>query len=153
MNEDLTWTNVSAAIWNMVESEIGFVEANMLSMGPLFVKLHSQVLKPLYLYVKQNAARSGTRIILYGSSTINGSGFIDDDATGERSQIMTASRSHENCPTRESFSMYTIIVRTNLEQILGRRDSLKMGEWGRWRNETFLFSAEKLGKEAAADAM
>lgn len=118
MNEDLTWTNVSAAIWNMVESEIGFVAANMLSMGPLFVKLHSQVLKPLHLYVRQKAACSRTRIILYRRSTINGSGFIDDDAAGERSQIMTAGRSHENNPTRETFSMYTIMVRTNLEQIL-----------------------------------
>ena len=39
MIDDITWTNVDVAVWNMVEAHIGCVAANIPLMGPLFSRL------------------------------------------------------------------------------------------------------------------
>ncbi|KAL9129612.1 MAG: hypothetical protein Q9217_001968 [Psora testacea] len=37
--EDVTWSNVDVAVWNIVESHIGCVAANISLMGPIFTRL------------------------------------------------------------------------------------------------------------------
>lgn len=117
-SEDLTYTNVSPAIWNMVESEIGFVAANLLSMGPLFGRIRAQVPKLRQLYSKQAVSESAgsTGYALNRQSTIGGSGLMNHNTQGGGSQTVTAARSHGNSSRGEAFPMDVITVRTNPEQ-------------------------------------
>lgn len=118
-SEDLTFTNVSPALWNMVESEIGFVAANLLSMGPLFGRIRAQVPKLRQLYAKQAGVSKSAGSIGYAMnrrSTIGGSGLMNHNTNGGGSQTVTASRSHGNSSRGEAFPMDVITASTNLEQ-------------------------------------
>lgn len=117
--KDLTWTNVGPIIWNMVESEIGFVVGNLLSMGPLIGRIRTQAPKPRHPYFKQedesNSAAS-KKSALKQRCPMDGSGLGKFDARGGGFQTVTAGRSDDNRSTEEAFPMDAIIVRTNVEQ-------------------------------------
>lgn len=89
----------------MVESEIGFVVGNMLSMGSLRGKIRAHV--PNQDLFKRSAG-DRRRYPIAG-----GSGLISDDATRA---MVTVVRSPDDSSTLEAFPLDAIVVRTNLEQ-------------------------------------
>lgn len=48
--DDETWSNVDVAMWNIVESHIGCVAANIPLMGPLFTRMRTIFKSPSYPY-------------------------------------------------------------------------------------------------------
>lgn len=117
--DDLTYTNVGPALWNMVESEIGFVAANMLCMGPLFGKIRAQGPKIRRLYAKNPAVSESARSMKFAMDrrcTIGGSGSMNNNAMGGGSQTTTVGRLHDNKYTEEAWPMDAISLRTNNER-------------------------------------
>ncbi|MCJ1422470.1 hypothetical protein MMC29_000350 [Sticta canariensis] len=117
--KDLTWTNVGPIIWNLVESEIGFVVGNMLSMGSLIGRIRTQAPKPRHPYLKQEAqsnSAASKRSALKRRRSMDGSGLVNFDVRGGGFQTVTVGRSDDNSSAEEAFPMDAIIVRTNVEQ-------------------------------------
>lgn len=100
----------------MVESEIGFVAANVLCMGPLFKKIGAQGPKIRRLCAKNTAVSESARSMNFALDrrcTIGGSGLMNNNAMGGGSQTATVGRLHDNKNTEEALSMDVIIVQTN----------------------------------------
>lgn len=117
--KDLTWTNVNPIIWNLVESEIGFVVGNMLSMGSLIGMIRTQAPKLRHPYLKQEAesnSAASKNLALKRRCSMDGSGLVNFDARGGGFQTVTAGRSDDSSSTKGAFPMDAIVVRTNVEQ-------------------------------------
>ena len=102
-----------------MESEIGFVVGNMLSMGSLIGRIRTQAPQPGHPYLKQEAeshSAASIRSALKRRCYMDGSGFLTLAARGGGFQTVTAGRSDDNSSIEEAFPMDAIIVRTNVEQ-------------------------------------
>ncbi|MCJ1463565.1 hypothetical protein MMC07_002173 [Pseudocyphellaria aurata] len=117
--EDFTYTLVRPALWNMVESEIGFVAGNMLSMGPLFGKIRTHVPKIRSHHVKRKAvsdASWSTRPALGRRYSIGGSELRSDNTTVKGSPMVSAgSRVHYDDSAEEALWMDSIDVKASLQ--------------------------------------
>ncbi|KAI4127893.1 MAG: hypothetical protein LQ338_002978 [Usnochroma carphineum] len=58
--EDVTWSNVNVAIWNMIEVHIGCVTANIPLMGPLFTRFGNLMHRFGLFGHKRNSETGGT---------------------------------------------------------------------------------------------
>ena len=115
--KDITWTNVGPAVWNMVESEIGFVAANLPLMGPLFGKLRSRAEILLHAY-GSSGKEDGVRASKSHSGTSHQKGFV---RIGDRGHGMISSPISHGQSTFEdleldSLPIQGIKVTNNLEQ-------------------------------------
>ncbi|MCJ1429776.1 hypothetical protein MMC29_007691, partial [Sticta canariensis] len=118
--KDLTYTTVGPTNWCLIESEIGLVAGNMLSMGPLFRKARAQLAKLRHPYAQQKAPgefAEPTRHALDPRRTIGGSEMKNDDSMRGRSKSVTAGKLHVDGSTGEDFLVDVMIMRANLEQI------------------------------------
>jgi len=131
--KDPTWSNVEVAIWNMIESHIGAVAANIPLMGPLISLLGKQ----LHRLAKVPSSKHGTSDKqgpskhALGSHHAVGHGFrrIGDDGSGNRMLVGVASpeigkgasESDEEMYKMDQLGKHGISVKTELEQDYGGR--------------------------------
>lgn len=80
--KDLTWSNIDVAVWNMVESHIGSVAANIPLMGPLFVRVAKRL---DHLSRPRVDKASSTRTVFEHRETGRGFKRMNDHSTGEDS--------------------------------------------------------------------
>lgn len=112
---DPTWSNVDVAIWNIIESHIGLLAANIPLMGPLITLLGRR----LHLSVTTAPPK-------YGDSHKLEHGFkkMDDDGSGQATLVGVASLANLNGVSNPDDEMYDmdqlgrkgIRVKTDLEQ-------------------------------------
>ena len=117
--QDLPFSNSGPAIWNMVESQVGFVAANIPSKGPLFGKVTATARRLRDTYGSKNL-EDGT----HGSgklSTVHRNSFkgfermADDDRIGVESTVQPGSPPGNSLYAAD-IPMSKIVVKTNLEQ-------------------------------------
>ncbi len=103
----------------MVESQVGFVAANIPSLGPLFSKVSNTAKRLRNAYGSQSLEHESHRSIRHNvpPSGIN-RGFermMDDDGVGVEATVQSGSPSLDN-DFAVSIPMNGIVVKTNLEQ-------------------------------------
>ena len=116
---DLTFTNADPAIWNMVESQVGFVAACIPSMGPVISKFNHTA-KGLRQSTGSQSLERVTHESLRHTAPQRGDtrGFermTEDDRVGVKAMVLPGS-SHELDDFTDSIPMNGIVVQTNLEQ-------------------------------------
>lgn len=117
--KDLPFSNADPAIWNMVESQVGLVAANVPSMGPLFGKLRNTAkrLHDTYNSHKNKHESHGSTMHTVAQRVTN-RGFermVDDEEVGVQSTAQPGSPKVGKNLT-ESIPLNDIVVTTNLEQ-------------------------------------
>ena len=113
---DLTFTNANPSIWNMVESQVGFVAANVPAMGPHFRKVSSMV--------KKLRSASGSQSLSHNSHNLtrnfaNSRGFermrnVDGVAVTATAQPGSP---NEETELEDFIPANGIVVKTNLDQV------------------------------------
>lgn len=95
--QDPTWSNVDVAIWNIIESHIGLLAANIPLMGPLITLLGRR----LHLSVTTAPPK-------YGDSHKLEHGFnrMDDDGSGEATLVGVTSSANANGVSNPDDEMY-----------------------------------------------
>ena len=128
---DLSFSNIDPAIWNMVESQVGFVAANVPSLG-LFFGTITEKFKMLHnSYLSQNMKHQslGGSIAQIVPQRITNRGFervVDDREVGVEATAQPGSPIEDD-GTMEGFPMNEIVVKTSLEQ---RIQDMPSGERG-----------------------
>ncbi|KAL9064204.1 MAG: hypothetical protein Q9161_009024 [Pseudevernia consocians] len=113
---DLTFTNANPSIWNMVESQVGFVAANIPAMGPLFHKASNMVKKLRNTYGSQSLKQDGHTLTRH---SVNNRGFermMNVDGVGVTATAQPGSPNEEH-DLEDFIPANGIIVETNLEQV------------------------------------
>ena len=117
--KDLPFTNADPATWNMVESQVGFVAANVPSMGPLFSKVSNTAKRLHATYVNQknqHESHGSTKHAIPQRVTNRGfERMMDDEEVGVQSTAQPGSPNVDEDLT-ESIPMNEIVVKTNVEQ-------------------------------------
>ena len=103
----------------MVESQVGFVAANIPLMGPLFSKVSNTAKRLRNTYGSQSLEHKNHESIRH-TAPQHGSnrGFermMDDDRVGVKATVQPGSPNIDN-DFSESIPMNEIVVKTNLEQ-------------------------------------
>ncbi|KAL6717389.1 hypothetical protein ACLMJK_005304 [Lecanora helva] len=138
--KDITWSNVAAALWNVIEAELGFVAGNVPLMGPLFGKLRrhkgsSGTGDP----TSSGRAGLGTASVHSNKQIFRnkgqyppGDGFerMNDDHRG-RLFTLAAPTGKSTMDNIEMIGvpMHSIKVQTDLEQNVGSRDDSPSVSW------------------------
>ena len=126
--KNITYTNANPAIWNIVESQVGFVAANVPSMGPLFGKAGSVVKKIRHNYASQSfehGMHTSTKYTVSRRGSTDGfKRMMDDDVVGVES-IAKPGSIFADGDFAESIPMNEIVVKTNVEQTHKSRPSLE----------------------------
>ena len=117
--EDMTYTNTGPALWNIVESNIGFVAANIPLMGPLLGKLYSRVKSLPRSYPTEeidsgNPASATSKVLTRHGFSKGFERMQDREDIGVRSAIEREVTCPEIAHT-ESIPMNEIVVETNFE--------------------------------------
>ncbi len=123
--KDLTFTNANPSIWNMVESQVGFVAANIPSMGPLFSKVSNATRRLRNIYGSQSLkheSHGSTRHTVPQRGDNRGFERMENDDRVRVNATVQPGSPNVNSGLTESIPLNNIMVRTNLEQSYG--DSL-----------------------------
>jgi len=123
---DITYSNVSSSMWNMVESELGMVAANIPSMRPLLKhfsgeKSTSNNSNQGYGYAKNSLKQSSSRQTFGLSSKPPGFERMHDYKNGAQAQVSTMAKSgRSDSDDMELYDLtlpkHGITVRTDVEQ-------------------------------------
>lgn len=124
--KDPTWSNVDVAIWNMIESHIGAVAANMLLMGPI-VSLVSKRLRrhktPVASHRKGIDTGSSSYALASYKRSEHGFKRMDDDILGVSTPTIESGVStiDQSLSVTGQAGYSGIKVETDLEQDYGFR--------------------------------
>ena len=113
---DFTFMSADSSIWNMVESQVGFVAANIPAMGPLFHKISNMAKKLRNVCSSQHLEYDSHKSTRH---SINNRGFermMNVDGVGVTVTAQPGSPDQEN-DLEDLIPMNRIIVRTNLDQV------------------------------------